>query len=280
MKSAPIVEISLSLRLSRSVIHSIVARQINSTFEVDMSTEKIYKATINQIKEYRNHRGAIQHLDIGSGSGDLIKLLRNQFNVKSKCCDYTDELMQLPGQKVDIIDLNIKKDLPYSENYFDVVTATEVIEHLEDFRKLLREIYRILKPNGICVLSTPNILNINSRLRNLWFGFAELMGPLPIKNRKIESCAGHISPVSLFYIMHALHESNFQHISFTVDKYQRSGIGKALLLWLPIKLFAIRIYRREITKYKTIDESNKLIIKELNSLPVLLGRTIIVSAIK
>ena len=187
-----------------------------------MSTEKIYNATINQImKNLKDRGGEILHLDIGSGSGDLVKLLKKHVNTKASCCDYTDELIQLPGQKVDIVDLNIKKELPYQDSAFDIVTATEVIEHLEDFRAILREIYRVLKPGGICVLSTPNILNLNSRLRNLCFGFAELMGPLPLQNRKIESCFGHINPISVFYIMHALHELNFNKIDVAVDKYQR-----------------------------------------------------------
>ena len=220
------------------------------------------------------------HLDVGSGSGDLVKLLKKELNTKASCCDYTDELMQLHGQHVDIVDLNIKKEFPYQDNTFDIVTATEVIEHLEDFRAILREMYRVLKPGGVCVLSTPNILNLNSRLRYLWFGFHELMGPLPIHSRKIESCAGHISPISIFYIMHALYEMNFNQIDFAVDKFQRSGIGKAVIFWLPIKLLGSRIWRREVNKYKTIDDSNKKIVRHLNSLPILLGRTIIVSAIK
>jgi len=220
------------------------------------------------------------HLDIGSGSGDLVKLLKEKLNTRASCCDYTDALIQLPDQKVDIIDLNCKKELPYQGDTFDVVTATEVIEHLEDFRAILREIYRVLKPGGVCVLSTPNILNLNSRLRNLWFGFAELMGPLPVQGRKIESCAGHINPVSFFYIMHALHELKYRQINFGVDKYQRSGIGKALIFWLPIKLLGLKIWHREVKKYKTIDDSNKKIVRHLNSLPILLGRTIIVSAVK
>jgi ubiquinone/menaquinone biosynthesis C-methylase UbiE len=249
--------------------------------EDNMSTEKIYNATINKImNHFKEREREFHHLDIGSGSGDLVKLLKKQLNTKSSCCDYTDELIQLPGQKVDIIDLNKIKELPYQDNSFDIITATEVIEHLEDFRKILREMYRVLKPDGICILSTPNILNLNSRLRNLWFGFADLMGPLPINERKIESCAGHINPVSLFYIMHALYESRFRKINFTVDKYQRSGIGKAIILWLPIKLLGIKIWRREVKKNKTIDVSTKYIVSKLNSLPVLLGRTIIVSAIK
>jgi ubiquinone/menaquinone biosynthesis C-methylase UbiE len=250
-----------------------------------MSTEKIYNATINQImnnlrERERERERELLHLDIGSGAGDLVKLLKNHLNTKASCCDYTDKLIQLPGQKVDIVDLNIKKELPYQDSAFDIVTATEVIEHLEDFRAILREMYRVLKPGGICVLSTPNILSLNSRLRNLWFGFAELMGPLPLQNRKIESCAGHINPISIFYIMHALHELNFNQIDFAVDKYQRSGMGKAIILWLPIKLVGSKIWWREVKKYKTIDNSNKKIVRHLNSLPILLGRTIIVSAIK
>jgi len=188
--------------------------------------------------------------------------------------------MKLPDQKVDIVDLNEKKELPYQNDKFDIVTLTEVIEHLEDFRAIMRETYRVLKPGGICVLSTPNILNLNSRLRNFWFGFADLMGPLPVGNRAIESCSGHINPISLFYIIHALYEMNFRKIDFTIDKYQRSGIGKAIIFLLPIKFFGSLIWRKEVNKYKTIDDSNREIIRKLNSLSVLLGRTVIVSATK
>jgi ubiquinone/menaquinone biosynthesis C-methylase UbiE len=164
-----------------------------------MSTQKIYNATINQVlKSIDESKDEHFHLDIGSGSGKLIENLKKYVKTEASCCDYTNDLMKIPGQKVDIIDLNKNKELPYRSNAFDIVTATEVIEHLEDFRAILREIHRVLKPGGICVISTPNILSLNSRLRYLWFGFAELMGPLPIKNRKIETCAGHISPISLF----------------------------------------------------------------------------------
>ncbi len=246
-----------------------------------MSTENIYRETINQINSrLKDKEKEIYHLDIGSGSGDLIKALKKQLNTNTSCCDYTDELINIPDQKVDIVDLNKTKELPYKNSMFDIVTATEVIEHLENFRATLREIYRVLKPGGVFVLSTPNILNINSRLRNLWFGFAELMGPLPIKDRRLESCSGHINPVSIFYLIHALIESNFKEIDFTVDKYQRSGLVKIILFWLPIKIFASIIMKREKTKYKTIDNSNIEIVRALNSLPVLLGRTIIVSANK
>ena len=248
-----------------------------------MSTEKIHAATVEQILKHYNSdekNREFRHLDIGSGSGELVRHLKQYLKTNASCCDYTDSLMNLPDQPVDIVDLNTKKEVPYPDNTFDIVTATEIIEHLEDFRAIMRDVHRILKPGGIFVLSTPNILNVNSRLRYLWFGFPRLMGPLPVRNRKIESCAGHINPTSLFYIMHALCELNFRKIDYTVDKYQRSGMVKLIFLILPIKIWGSFIWKKEITKYKTIDESNREIVEKLNSVKTLLGRTIIVSAVK
>lgn len=246
-----------------------------------MSTEPIYQATLEHLSRHVSGRQPpFRHLDIGSGSGDLARMVREHFAAETACCDYTGELMSLPGQHVDIIDLNRMERLPYDDDRFDFVTATEVIEHLEDYRKLFSEAYRVLKPGGMLVVSTPNILNINSRLRNLWFGFAELMGPLPIHARKLESCAGHINPVSLFYIMHALAERNFHALRVTVDRYQRSGMAKLLLLWIPLRLMAASVWRREVKRYGTIDASNSDLVRRLNSLPILLGRTVVVSAVK
>lgn len=83
------------------------------------------------------------YLDIGSGRGSLIAKVKSKVNVTAAACDYTDTLMTLPGQRVDIVNLNTQP-LPYADASFDIVTATEVIEHLEDFRRVVREIYRVL----------------------------------------------------------------------------------------------------------------------------------------
>jgi len=43
-----------------------------------------------------------------------------------------------------VADLN-NCTLPYDDDFFDAITFTEVIEHLEDHRKILKEINRALK---------------------------------------------------------------------------------------------------------------------------------------
>ena len=244
-----------------------------------MSTEKIYRATISSIENNLPNTDSLKHLDIGSGTGELIKRLQGvRAKLISDACDYTDTLIELKGQKVDIVDLNDDL-LPYADDTYDLVTATEVIEHLENPRLFVREINRVLKPGGVCVLSTPNVLNLNSRLRYLWFGFPTLFGPLPIGSRKLESCSGHISPISYYYVYHAMKESGFDEISLSIDKFQRSGMLKLLFLGLPIKIKDFLIKSKERRK-NTIDDANVNVVNKINAIEMLLGRTIIVTAIK
>jgi ubiquinone/menaquinone biosynthesis C-methylase UbiE len=243
-----------------------------------VSTENIYSAVLRVADRHGKAQGR-KHLDIGSGNGQLVRLFKERYRTESSACDYTDTLMKVPGQKVDIVNLNTEH-LPYPDATFDIVTATEVIEHLEHYRETLRDIYRVLKPGGLCVLTTPNILNINSRLRFAWFGFWNLFGPLPVKNSRLYSTGGHINPVSYFYIAHSLYDAGFDNLAVTVDKRQRSGIFKLIFFYLPIQFFGILSYNKEVRKYRTIDEHNASIVKAMNSTDLLLGRTVVVSGVK
>ncbi len=45
-------------------------------------------------------------------------------------------------------------EVNWRSNYFDTLIATEVLEHIDRPDKAVNEIHRILKPNGICILST------------------------------------------------------------------------------------------------------------------------------
>lgn len=56
--------------------------------------------------------------------------------------------------------------LPFQNNAFDIVTCFDVIEHLKHHKVMLDEIYRVLKPQGILYISTPNkiVWNLARRL--------------------------------------------------------------------------------------------------------------------
>lgn len=188
-------------------------------------------------------------------------------------------MAQVPGLKIDIVDLN-DQPLPYADNSFAVVTCVETIEHLENYRQVIREIYRVLRPEGVAVFSTPNILNLRSRLRYLSSGFYNLFGPLAPEDPDIHSTRGHINPVSWFYLSHALLNAGFRDLKVTVDKYQRRS-----LLAFPLLIGLVRaanwiVYHRDKYTYRTLDERNAWAVRAMNSPDLLLGRTLIVTAVK
>ncbi|HTB62367.1 MAG TPA: class I SAM-dependent methyltransferase [Opitutales bacterium] len=219
------------------------------------------------------------YLEIGAGHGQLIELVQKEFSVKVRVCDYTTELLNMPEIKVDVADLN-HEPLPYPDATFDLVTCTEVIEHLEHYRFTLREIYRVLKPGGRLVVTTPNILNMKSRARYFCYGFFNLFGPLHFRESALHSTGGHINPVSYFYLAHSLTDAGFTNILTAVDRHQRTSWFLTVPLWIPMQIGAYFAHRREVNNCKTVDASNAPFVAHINSRDILLGRTIILGCIK
>lgn len=218
-------------------------------------------------------------LDIGSGKGELVGAVRSRFGLRTTACDYTDALMKDSTQRVDIVDLN-EANLPYVDGRFCLVTCIETIEHLEQTRSLLREIFRVLEPGGLAVITTPNILNLRSRLRYLMTGFFNLFGPLPVGDRRVYNPGGHINPIGYFYLGHALREIGFVDLQPSVDRYQRRSWLPFVVLFLPIKIATLFFWQREKNKFRTITPENQSLVGAMNSRDLLLGRTLLVCARK
>lgn len=253
---------------------------MSDTFSKDdkLSLDATLEGAIKSLKSnYPNISG--QHLDIGSGTGNLIRRIGQEYDVQSRACDYTDEFMELDGITVDIVDLNDGK-LPYPDGQFDLITFTEVAEHLENYRAIIREVHRILKPGGVIVMTTPNVLNMKSRMRFLITGFWSMFGPLHVGETSIESAGGHITPIPYPYLAHALMDAGFKLPIFTIDKVQFHSLYWTLLLYIPIQLLAALSWKKERTKYKTLDQYNEPIIRQINSTEMMLGRCIVVISSK
>lgn len=244
---------------------------------IELSTPAIHQAILRAVDRASPQGLSGDYLDVGSGVGKLLGLMRTRYRLNCFACDYTRELMRLPEQPVEMVDLN-RGPLPYADNRFTLITCAETIEHLERYRETLREIYRVLKPKGVAIITTPNVLNLRSRLRYLSFGFASLFGPLAPSEQNIHSSAGHINPVAWPYLAHALLDAGFVDVDLAVDKYQRRSILALILLYLPIRIRGWFIYRRERQHFGTITGQNAWIVRKINSLDVLLGRTLVVTA--
>jgi SAM-dependent methyltransferase len=245
----------------------------------ELSTSGIHQAILRAIAVAPALPTSGDHLDVGSGTGELLRLVRARYPFRSFGCDYTDKLLSIPGAEIQTVDLN-REPLPYDNNRFALVTCIETVEHLENFRAVVREIYRVLQPGGVAVFSTPNILNLRSRLRYLSSGFYNLFGPLAPDESSIHTTRGHINPVSWFYLSHALLSTGFGNLKVSVDKYQRRSLLAFPFLIVPLHVSNWIVYHRDESTYGTLDERNAWMVRAMNSPQVLLGRTLIVTAIK
>ncbi|MBE7443734.1 MAG: class I SAM-dependent methyltransferase [Planctomycetia bacterium] len=67
------------------------------------------------------------------------------------------------GIKAFLCDLE-KDKFPFEDNYFDIVIANQVFEHLKQIYMPLTEIHRVIKPNGYLLFGVPNLASLHSRL--------------------------------------------------------------------------------------------------------------------
>ncbi|AFZ53204.1 class I SAM-dependent methyltransferase [Cyanobacterium aponinum] len=92
-------------------------------------------------------------LDFGCGNGNTVKeLLDLGYNAKG--CDFKfkdgEHVAFLSKQGyIKLISDNPYK-LPYPDNTFDILISNQVMEHVKNYGETLAEIYRVLKPNGVC----------------------------------------------------------------------------------------------------------------------------------
>jgi 2-polyprenyl-3-methyl-5-hydroxy-6-metoxy-1,4-benzoquinol methylase len=96
-------------------------------------------------------------LDVGCGDGYWSEKLKS-IGYKTTSVDMNREYpnvdWETPYKDTVFIDLN--KKLPFQDASFDLVWCSEVIEHLNNPKEVIKEIERVVKPGGKYILTTPN----------------------------------------------------------------------------------------------------------------------------
>lgn len=225
-------------------------------------------------------------VDLGAGTGaftsvlfDRIEKMGSDPRAVLSACDYFPEsyhFSDIECQKVDFAER-----LPFDDESIDTVISIEVIEHLRDQFHFVEEIARITRPGGRAFITTPNILNANGRVRYLLSGTWPLFDILPIKAHDISSVGGHIGPVSLYFLYYFAMRAGFRECRFHIDKVKRSALVMAPFIFAANRLLTQGMEKNRRHFFEgTAYEENLPATRAMNSFQTLVGRTIIVEAIK
>lgn len=113
-------------------------------------------------------KSPVKVLEVGAGDCVLKKALPKNISYST---------LDMFGDSDYIVDLN-KKKIPVKDNYFDVIICLEMLEHVFYPEKVLEELKRVTKKDGLFILSMPNEYNFWLRL-NYLLGIKKLQTDSP-----------------------------------------------------------------------------------------------------
>jgi SAM-dependent methyltransferase len=200
-------------------------------------------------------------LDAPSGPGAFAgALLELGFDVTA--ADLDAESFALHG-KVGFRVVDLEERLPFEDGSFCLVHCGDGIEHLENPFALFREFARVLAPGGTLIVTTPNYLSVQRRVRFLLTG--SLTRPLrrrPGWSRGPRTDRGHIGPLTLTRLAYMAENADLElrEVGTLLRRARRT------LLELPLAL-AIRLY----VALRPAEDRRRLFAEHTASLAVLAG---------
>lgn len=118
-------------------------------------------------------------LDVGCGTGEKSKHFKRGGN-KVTGLDISEAQIERAKEVLDsAIVQNINVGLPFADNEFDITYSSMVLEHIFDFKFILEEMNRVLRPNGKVIIEVPNVMYWPNRLLMLlgkdliWIGIGK-----------------------------------------------------------------------------------------------------------
>jgi SAM-dependent methyltransferase len=82
----------------------------------------------------------------------FYNIIKENKNINYYPCDFNPNQKQFEKMKIEKIDMT---NIPYEDNFFDIIICNHVLEHIPNDKKAMIELYRVLKEDGWGILQVP-----------------------------------------------------------------------------------------------------------------------------
>jgi len=181
-------------------------------------------------------------LDLGCGMGSILfamsHIFKNAVGVDISLIDLLLAKKRFEEEGINNVKLicGSVEALPFENNTFDLITANDVIEHIENQKQFLKEAYRVLQLNGYFYFNSPNRFNIFGPEPhvNLWgVGFlprklmpkyVRLLKGVDYKGKRL------LSYFELSHLLRKIYKYNFNVFGIILTDFSSSTSYKAEIL--------------------------------------------------
>ena len=138
----------------------------------EKSYNRQYHHRLKLIEKYSKEKGNL--LDIGCGGGFFLKAARER-GWDPHGIDIVPKFVKFANDELQLTNVNScsLEELEYEKHFFDVIVLWDLIEHLPHPSNFLKTINRLLRPDGLLVVWTPNSRNA-VWLKENWSGYKQL----------------------------------------------------------------------------------------------------------
>jgi len=184
------------------------------------------KARVDATLRFIPKKGKL--LEIGSYPFDVTKyLIEKGYEVKGIDINHIKQTLGVSHCDIE------KENLPFDADTFDIILMMEVFEHLGvNPIYALKEIYRVLKPGGIFVITTPNILRLQN-LKSIIFRRKQLATLRSLTQKESLGYMGHIREYTRRELKEILEHCKYEINSVFMYEGSKNTLTKCIVSIFP-----------------------------------------------